>query len=189
MLHIPVWWGPGLALLHIAPNYNTSDTDMGKNEAAEQTAHLIRTHCLITHTCFFWLWPQSKETHPDRLSEWMPLSLCQHFSLKFSPLFLQLPPGSRVSICSLNYCLLSRKEGNWSAFSGVRFRPSRYCSSPSILKVKGKASTWWVCCSCVVQSNIYSMMVTSFLLSTILFTNATHRKLFFFSNSVTEDAH
>lgn len=42
----------------------------------------------------------------------------------------------KFSICSPNYCLWSRKDGNQPVFSGIRFRPSPYCLLSSIHR-------WW----------------------------------------------
>lgn len=109
-----------------------------------------------------------KTKHPNNLSEWIPLSLSSSPSLKFFP---HRPPASipsltvaKFSICSLNYCPWSHKDGNQPVISGVWFRPNPYCpfvfhpqmvawllqgtlplgGFTAILRCEATFSTWWV---------------------------------------------
>lgn len=97
--------------------------------------------------CCLWLWPQSKKKK-TYLIIYLTESLCHSQHLPF--FFHSKVSPSEVSICSLNYCLWSRKDGNQPLFSGVRFRPSPYCPSPSIhtrcrgiFPFRGFAATLW----------------------------------------------
>lgn len=83
--------------------------------------------------------PKTKASQQNRQRK----SLCDSrlISLKIPP-FASPPIPSllvvKFSICSLNYCLWSRKDGNQPVFSGIRFRRSPYCLLSSIHR-------WWPC--------------------------------------------
>lgn len=87
-------------------------------------------------------------------------------SLPFSPLPIPSILVAKFSICSLNYCPWSRKDGNQPVLSGVWFRPNLSTSHPPStdggLAPAGNTSTLWICCNSVVRGNIFYMMVTFF---------------------------